>query len=190
MTTATMPFDARTSDLLAELERSGQIKHLQMIDSPMDAEIRLRQPDGSFKDALCFCSNNYLGLANHPEVVEAGIQGLRDFGAGTASVRFICGTFTPHETLEQTIADYMGTEASYTFVSCWTASEAFFPTCCEKGDVIISEDGTVLETAEDFVIGAAGEVVEMVIERDGETLTVEVLRGTPVWELWRTDDAG
>ncbi len=139
MTTATMPFDARTTDLLAQLESSGQMKHLQMIGSPMDAEIRLRQPDGSFKDALCFCSNNYLGLANHPEVVEAGIQGLRDFGAGTASVRFICGTFTPHETLEQTIADYMGTEASYSFVSCWTASEALFPTCCEKGDIIVSD---------------------------------------------------
>ncbi len=139
MTTATMPFDARTTDLLAQLESSGQLKHLQMIGSPMDAEIRLRQPDGSFKDALCFCSNNYLGLANHPEVVEAGIQGLRDFGAGTASVRFICGTFTCHETLEQTIADYMGTEASYTFVSCWTASEALFPTCCEAGDIIVSD---------------------------------------------------
>ncbi|MEQ8769190.1 MAG: aminotransferase class I/II-fold pyridoxal phosphate-dependent enzyme [Phycisphaerales bacterium] len=139
MNTATMPFEARTTELLAELEASGQLKHLQMIGSPMDAEIRLRQPDGSFKDALCFCSNNYLGLANHPEVVEAGIQGLRDFGAGTASVRFICGTFTPHETLEQTIADYMGTEASYTFVSCWTASEALFPTCCEAGDIIVSD---------------------------------------------------
>jgi len=58
------------------------------------------------------------------------------------------------------------------------------------GDIIISEDGTVLETVEDFVIGAAGDVVELVIERDGETMTVEVRRGTPVWELWRTDEAG
>ncbi|MFI4894301.1 MAG: aminotransferase class I/II-fold pyridoxal phosphate-dependent enzyme [Phycisphaerales bacterium JB058] len=133
-------FDARTDATLKQLENSGQYKHLQMLDSPMDAVVKMRQEDGSFRDTLCFCSNNYLGLANHPEVVEAGIKALRDYGAGTASVRFICGTFTPHEQLEQTIAKYMGTEASYTFVSCWNATEALFPTFCEAGDVIISDE--------------------------------------------------
>ncbi len=133
-------FDRRTDDTLASLKASGQLKHLQMIDGPMDATIRMRREDGSFFDALCFCSNNYLGLANHPEVVEAGLKGLKDFGAGTASVRFICGTFTPHETLEHTIARYMGTESSYTFVSCWNANEAVFPTLCEPGDIIISDE--------------------------------------------------
>jgi len=87
----------------------------------------------------CFCSNNYLGLANHPEVVEAGIQGLRDHGAGTASVRFICGTFRPHQHLESTIAEFLGVEAAYSFVSCWTATEALFPTLCEPGDLIVSD---------------------------------------------------
>ena len=86
------------------------------------------------------CSNNYLGLANHPAVVEAGIDALRTYGAGTASVRFICGTFAPHLVLEKTIATYMGTEASYTFVSCWNATEALFPTVCEAGDIIISDE--------------------------------------------------
>lgn len=133
-------FDRRTDDTLATLKTNGQLKHLQMIDGPMDATIRMRRDNGSFFDALCFCSNNYLGLANHPEVVEAGLKGLKDFGAGTASVRFICGTFTPHETLERTIADYMGTEASYSFVSCWNANEAVFPTLCEPGDIIISDE--------------------------------------------------
>ena len=133
-------FDARTDATLKQLEESGQYKHLQMLDSPMDAVVKMRQEDGSFRHTLCFCSNNYLGLANHPEVVEAGIKALRDYGAGTASVRFICGTFTPHEQLEQTIAKYMGTEASYTFVSCWNATEALFPTFCEAGDVIISDE--------------------------------------------------
>lgn len=133
-------FDRRTDDTLASLKASGQLKHLQMIDGPMDATIRMRREDGSFFDALCFCSNNYLGLANHPEVVEAGLKGLKDFGAGTASVRFICGTFTPHETLENTIAKYMGTESSYSFVSCWNANEAVFPTLCEPGDIIISDE--------------------------------------------------
>ena len=133
-------FDDRTDATLAQLDAEGQYKHLQMLDSPMDAVVKMRQADGSFRDTLCFCSNNYLGLANHPEVVEAGIKALRDYGAGTASVRFICGTFTPHEQLEQTIAKYMGTESSYTFVSCWNATEALFPTFCEAGDVIVSDE--------------------------------------------------
>ncbi|MBK7403459.1 MAG: aminotransferase class I/II-fold pyridoxal phosphate-dependent enzyme [Phycisphaerales bacterium] len=111
-----------------------------MIRSPMDAVVRMRTAAGKEIEALCFCSNNYLGLANHPEVVEAGIEGLRKYGAGTASVRFICGTFEPHERLEATIAQYMGTESSYTFVSCWNATEALFPTFCEAGDVIISDE--------------------------------------------------
>lgn len=138
-TTATTPFEIRTADILKSLDDSGQYKHLQLLDSPMDASVKMLGDDGTPHDTLCFCSNNYLGLANHPEVVEAGIEGLRKYGAGTASVRFICGTFTPHNTLEATIAKYMGTESSYTFVSCWTATEALFPTVCEAGDIILSD---------------------------------------------------
>jgi len=134
MTTAI--FDRRTSDLLAKLRAEGLYKHLQMIDGPMDAEVNIR----GYGKCLCFCSNNYLGLANHPEVVEAGIKGLKDFGAGTASVRFICGTFGPHEVVEKNIATLMGTESAYTFVSAWTAAEALFPTVCEPGDIIISDE--------------------------------------------------
>lgn len=133
-------FDARAAETLRTLREGGQYKHLQTIDGPMDAVVRLKQPDGSVREALCFCSNNYLGLANHPEVVEAGIKGLRDYGAGTASVRFICGTFTPHHDLEALIAQMMGTQAAYTFVSAWTANEAIFPTLCEPGDIIISDE--------------------------------------------------
>ncbi len=138
-TTIAQPFDARTDEALSTLDAGGQYKHLQTILSPMDAEIRMRTAEGKEIDVLCFCSNNYLGLANHPEVVEAGIEGLRKYGAGTASVRFICGTFEPHEQLEATIARYMGTESSYTFVSCWNATETLFPTFCEAGDIVISD---------------------------------------------------
>lgn len=106
-----------------------------MIDGPMDATIRLRE----YGEVVCLCSNNYLGLANHPEVINAGIEGLKRYGAGTASVRFICGTFTPHETLENTIAEFYGMEAAYTFTSCWNANEAIFPTLCEAGDIVISD---------------------------------------------------
>lgn len=140
MTTATSTFETRTADVLKALEDGGQYKHLHLLDSPMDASVKMVGEDGTARDTLCFCSNNYLGLANHPAVVDAGIEGLKKYGAGTASVRFICGTFTPHNTLEDTIARYMGTESSYTFVSCWTATEALFPTVCEPGDLILSDE--------------------------------------------------
>ncbi len=145
MTTATASraervFDARTDRILAQLRETGQYKTLQTLEGPMDATVRVRGPNGKAFECLCFCSNNYLGLANHPEVVEAGERAMREYGAGTASVRFICGTFSPHETLEATIARYMGAEAAYTFVSCWNANEAVFPTLCEPGDTIISDE--------------------------------------------------
>ncbi|MDG2478034.1 MAG: aminotransferase class I/II-fold pyridoxal phosphate-dependent enzyme [Phycisphaerales bacterium] len=128
-------FEQRTRAVLDELESNGQYKHLQMIEGPMGPSIDIR----GMGTVDCFCSNNYLGLANHPEVVDAGIEALKKWGAGTASVRFICGTFTAHEQLENQIASFLGVEASYTFVSCWTATEAFFATVCEPGDVIVSD---------------------------------------------------
>jgi glycine C-acetyltransferase len=129
-------FAARTASTLQGLRDAGQFKTLQMIEGPMDATIRLR----GYGDVACFCSNNYLGLANHPAVVEAGIEGIRRYGAGTASVRFICGTFDCHERLERRIADFYGLEAAYTFTSCWNANEAIFPTLCDGGDCIISDE--------------------------------------------------
>lgn len=129
-------FARRTRDILGQLKESGQYKQLQTIEGPMDATVRLRK----YGEVACFCSNNYLGLANHPQVKQAGIEGIQKYGAGTASVRFICGTFEPHEQLEQTIAKFLGVEAAYTFVSCWNATEAVFPTLCEPGDVIVSDE--------------------------------------------------
>ena len=139
MPTATLtarPFDARADQILATLRGNGQFKHLQTLKSPMDAEVEIE----GYGKCACFCSNNYLGLANHPEVVEAGVKAVKDWGAGTASVRFICGTFSPHHDLEKAIARYMGTEAAYTFVSCWNANESVFATLCEPGDTIISDE--------------------------------------------------
>ena len=141
MTTATdvspkKIFTNRSDEILSQLKSTGQLKHLQTIEGPMDATVKLRR----YGEVACFCSNNYLGLANHPAVKEAGIEGIKTYGAGTASVRFICGTFEPHEKLEKTIATFLGVEAAYTFVSCWTATEAVFPTYCEAGDIIISDE--------------------------------------------------
>ena len=129
-------FADRTGAVLTQLEESGQLKTLQTIEGPMDATIRLR----GHGEVVCLCSNNYLGLANHPEVVEAGLDGLRRYGAGTASVRFICGNFDCHERLEDRIAEFHGVESAYTFTSCWNANEAIFATLCEPGDLIISDE--------------------------------------------------
>ena len=135
-TTNTSHFINRSSEILQHLEVTGQLKQLRMIESPMGPRISIRGRG----EVDCFCSNNYLGLANHPDVVAAGIEGLRKYGAGTSSVRFICGTFAPHEALEQRIATFLGVEASYSFVSCWNATEAIFPTLCQDGDVIVSDE--------------------------------------------------
>ncbi|MHC5115396.1 MAG: aminotransferase class I/II-fold pyridoxal phosphate-dependent enzyme, partial [Planctomycetota bacterium] len=129
-------FAQRTTEVLSGLEQTGQLKKLQMIEGPMDAEITLRD----YGTVACFCSNNYLGLSNHPDVDAAAIEGVKKYGAGTASVRFICGTFQPHEELERTIAEFLDVDAAYTFVSCWTATEALFPTVCEPGDLIVSDE--------------------------------------------------
>ena len=129
-------FANRTDEVLAQLKDTGQLKVLQTIEGPMDATVKLR----GYGEVACFCSNNYLGLANHPQVKRAAIEGIEKYGAGTASVRFICGTFEPHERLERTIAKFLGVEAAYSFVSCWTAAEALFPTLCEPGDIIISDE--------------------------------------------------
>lgn len=136
-------FRSRTDALFTKLREDRVWKELQTLDGPMDARVRMKfghGPATTTRDVLCFCSNNYLGLANHPEVIEAGVKALKDYGAGTASVRFICGTFSPHWDLEREIARLMGTESSYSFVSAWTANEAVFPTLCEPGDIIISDE--------------------------------------------------
>ncbi len=91
-------------------------------------------------EVIVLSSNNYLGLADHPEVVRAGIEGLERYGAGTASVRFICGTFEPHLALERALADLSGTEAALTYVSCWNANEACIPSLTDETTVILTDE--------------------------------------------------
>ena len=129
-------FTTRTQELLADLRDTGQYKHLHHVIGPLGATARLE----GVGEVIVFCSNNYLGLADHPEVIEAGHQGLREYGAGTASVRFICGTLGCHRRIEQTIARFSGTEAALTYVSAWNANEALIPTCAAPEDVLISDE--------------------------------------------------
>ncbi len=129
-------FREQANALLTSLRSSGQYKHLRPITGPMGPTVHLKDHG----EVICLCSNNYLGLANHPAVVSAGIDGLEKYGGGTASVRFICGTFDCHHQLEETIARFVGCESSLTYVSCWNANEAVFPTLCAKGDMILSDE--------------------------------------------------
>ncbi len=131
-----MSFEKRTRELLESQERQGTRKVLRYLESPMGATVNF---EGREK-VVCLCSNNYLGLANHPEVVKASHDGLDHYGAGTASVRFICGTFDCHRAIEATLADFSATEAALTYVSCWCANEALIGTVVDKNDVILSDE--------------------------------------------------
>lgn len=129
-------FDQRNETLIRELEESGQLKPFYDITSPMRPVVEIKGKG----EVLVLCANNYLGLADHPEVIEAAHQGLRDYGAGTASVRFICGTLECHRRLEDKIAEFVGTESSLTYVSCWNANEALFPTLSGPNDILLSDE--------------------------------------------------
>lgn len=121
---------------LQALESAGTLKQFHTIESPQGAAVTM---DGA-EDVIVLSSNNYLGLANHPAVVEAGIDALRRYGAGTASVRFICGKFAIHTELEEAVARFVGTEASLSFVSCWTATEGLIPTIANEETLILSDE--------------------------------------------------
>ena len=124
--------------LRAELEqfkRDGVYKRLNYLDSPQSSRVRMEGRG----EIIILSSNNYLGLCTVPEVIQAGKDGLDRFGAGTASVRFICGTFTIHRELERELASLVATEASLTFTSCWSANEAVCPTLLGPDDIVISD---------------------------------------------------
>jgi glycine C-acetyltransferase len=126
-------------DLSAELESlraAGTYKHFNTLCSPQGPVVEM----AGRGEVLVLSSNNYLGLAAHPRVVRAGIEGLERFGAGTASVRFICGTFAPHLELERELADFSGTEAALTYVSCWNANEALIPSLADERTVVFSDE--------------------------------------------------
>jgi glycine C-acetyltransferase len=129
-------FEARTRQDLAQMTEAGTLKRLRYVDGPMGAVVRLEDQG----EVIALCSNDYLGLASHPEVVEAGIEGLKRYGAGTASVRFICGTFTCHRTIEKQIAELHQAEAALTYVACWNANQAVMSTITGPEDVILSDE--------------------------------------------------
>ncbi len=122
---------------LQEMREQGVYKQLIHLDSPQDAVVKVDETGG---EVINLCSNNYLGLCNTPEVVAAGREAYEEFGAGTSSVRFICGTFTLHKKLEEKIASFLGLESALTYVSCWNANTGLMPTFLEDEDALISDE--------------------------------------------------
>jgi len=120
---------------LAALRETGQYKQANELQAPQGPRSRM---DG--RDVIVLSSNNYLGLANHPQVVEAGKRALDQFGLGTASVRFICGTMTCHLELERKICRFLGCEAATTFISCWDANVGIMPTLASTPEDAIFSD--------------------------------------------------
>jgi glycine C-acetyltransferase len=128
-------FEPRIEAELEQFIRDGVYKRLNYLDSPQDARVRMEGRG----EVIILSSNNYLGLSNQSEVIEAGKAGLDRFGAGTASVRFICGTYTVHRALEAACARLVGTGASLSFVSAWNANEAVPATLLGEQDLVISD---------------------------------------------------
>jgi glycine C-acetyltransferase len=124
--------------LIEELEaisRDGLYKNERIITTPQGSSIRVK--DGA--EVLNFCANNYLGLANHPDVIAAARQALDDHGFGMASVRFICGTQDLHKSLEQAISTFFGTEDTILYSSCFDANGGLFETLLGPEDAVISD---------------------------------------------------
>ena len=129
---------AFVSDLdarVAQLKADRVYKSLNHLASPQAAHVQMEGRG----EVLILSSNNYLGLCNEPAVVQAGVDALRTYGAGTASVRFICGTFTLHRELETALARFVGAASALTFVSAWNANEALTATVVEEGDFVVSD---------------------------------------------------
>ncbi|MEE9206923.1 MAG: glycine C-acetyltransferase [Gemmatimonadota bacterium] len=127
---------ARLGAELEEMQSSGVLKRLQHIMGPQGAVVELE----GYGPTVNLCSNNYLGLCEHPEVVAAVRGGADKYGAGTSSVRFICGTFDIHRDLENRLADFLETEAALTYTSCWNANEGLFAALLSPEDVLISDE--------------------------------------------------
>ena len=128
-------FTTELRSTLEQLKADKVYKRLNYLDSPQAARVTMEGRG----EILILSSNNYLGLSDEQSLIDAGIEGLKKWGAGTASVRFICGTYTIHRVLEQALAKFVGTPASLSFVACWNANEAFTGTIAQEGDYVISD---------------------------------------------------
>ncbi len=121
---------------VAEMRSAGTFKTELELEGPQGAVVKVKGRG----EVVMLTSNNYLGLANHPEIVEAAEKAERDYGYGLASVRFICGTQDIHKKLEARIAAFFGTEDTILYGSCWNANEGLFQAVCDEPDGIFSDE--------------------------------------------------
>ena len=136
MDTRMNSLEKRLGSDLDDLRRAGTYKDSLYLETPMAPRTRMEGHGG----VIVLSSNNYLGLCDHPEVIRAGQQALAQYGAGTASVRFICGSFKIHRQLEEKIAAFLGMESALSYVSCWNANTGLLATLTRDGDVLISDE--------------------------------------------------
>src|SRR6516165_2626476 len=120
---------------LEEVRSRGLYKNERQLQGPQGSAIRVNN-----REVINFCANNYLGLANHPEVVEAAHEGLRRYGYGLSSVRFICGTQELHKQLESSIARFLKKDDSILYSSCWDANGGLFETILGDEDTVLSDE--------------------------------------------------
>ena len=126
------------AEQLAGIRAAGLYKTERRLLSPQGARIRVAQAQGP-DEVLNLCANNYLGLANHPEIIRAASEGLRDHGYGMASVRFICGTQNLHKELEQALSGFLRTGDTILYSSCFDANTGLFETLLDERDAVISD---------------------------------------------------
>ena len=133
--TLNIQFTKELRATLEQLKADKVYKRLNYLESPQSSRVRMEGRG----EVLILSSNNYLGLCDEPSVVDAGVEGLKRFGAGTASVRFICGTFDVHRELEAALARFVGTPDAMSFLSAWNANEGLTATIVQEGDFIVSD---------------------------------------------------
>lgn len=142
MTSSATVNTAFYAHIRAELDatrEAGLYKSERIIATPQGAHIRITGADGSQREVLNFCANNYLGLSSHPQVVEAAHQALRTHGYGLSSVRFICGTQDLHKTLETRLSRFLGTEDTILYAAAFDANGGLFEPLLGEQDAIISD---------------------------------------------------
>jgi glycine C-acetyltransferase len=135
LTPAQTEFYERTQEQLRQIEAQGLYKHERVIASQQSALIEVVGGE----PVLNFCANNYLGLANHPDLISAACEATSHYGFGTASVRFICGTQVPHKNLESKLATFLGTEDAILYTSCFDANGGLFETLLDEHDAVVSD---------------------------------------------------
>ena len=143
---------------LEEIRSAGLFKHERTISSPQSSHIRAGLRTGGSAEVLNFCANNYLGLADHPQIIASAKTALDERGFGMASVRFICGTQDLHLELERRVSQFLGTDDTILFSSCFDANGGVFESLLSAEDAVISDalnhasiiDGIRLSKAQRF----------------------------------------